>query len=202
MILKPSSLHRPTMPILKQENDIHPADLLDAPHDLAEREQAGACWWCVYTVSRREKDLMRKLASKDIAFYGPVVSKRYRSPNGRLRNSFIPLFANYVFVLADEAERTEMLKTNCVSKCSPVIDQELLVQQLRQIHHVIKSGVPLTVESKLTTGDRVSVSRGPFAGYEGTVIRREGKTRLLLSIQFLDKGVSMEVDEAVLDQVT
>ena len=193
--------HRPTMPILKQENDIHPADLLDAPHYLVEREQAGACWWCVYTVSRREKDLMRKLASKDIAFYGPVVSKRYRSPNGRLRNSFIPLFANYVFVLADEAERTEMLKTNCVSKCSPVIDQELLVKQLRQIHHVIKSGVPLTVESKLTTGDRVSVSRGPFAGYEGIVIRREGKTRLLLSIQFLDKGVSMEVDEAVLDQV-
>ncbi len=187
------------MPILKQENDIYPIDLLSTPEHLAEKEQAGAKWWCVYTVSRREKDLMRKLARKDISFYGPVVSKRYRSPNGRLRNSFIPLFANYVFVLANEAERTVMLQTNCVSKCSPVVDQELLVKQLRQIHDVIKAGVPLTVESKLTTGDRVSVKRGPFAGYEGIVIRREGKTRLLLSIQFLDKGVSMEVDEAVLD---
>jgi len=187
------------MPILKQEDDIHPANLLESPEYLVEREQTGARWWCVYTVSRREKDLMRKLAGKNISFYGPVISKRYRSPNGRLRNSFIPLFANYVFVLANEAERTEMLKTNCVSKCSPVIDQELLVKQLQQIHHVIKAGVPLTVESKLTTGDRVSVSRGPFAGYQGIVIRREGKTRLLLSIQFLEKGVSMEVDEAVLE---
>ena len=76
------------------------------------------------------------------------------------------------------------------------------MKQLRQIHQVVKTGVPLTVESKLTTGDRVSVSRGPFAGYSGVVIRREGKTRLLLSIQFLDKGVSMEVDEAVLEPVT
>ena len=187
------------MPILKQEDDIYPIDLLDAPEYLVEREQAGARWWSVYTVSRREKELMRKLAKKGIAFYGPVVSKRYRSPNGRLRNSYIPLFANYVFVLADEAERTEVLKTNCVSKCSPVVDEELLVKQLRQIHHVVKAGVPLTVEAKLTTGDRVKVSRGPFAGYEGIVIRREGKTRLLLSIQFLEKGVSMEVDEAVLE---
>jgi transcriptional antiterminator RfaH len=187
------------MPILKQEDDIHPVDLLDRPEYLVEKEQSGSQWWCVYTVSRREKDLMRKLAKKDISFYGPVISKRYRSPNGRLRNSFIPLFANYVFVLADEAERTEMLKTNCVSKCSPVVDQELLVKQLQQIHHVIKAGVPLTVEAKLTTGDRVKVKRGPFAGYEGIVIRREAKTRLLLSIQFLEKGVSMEVDEAVLE---
>jgi transcription antitermination factor NusG len=77
-----------------------------------------------------------------------------------------------------------------------------LVEQLRQIHQVIKAGVPLTVESKLTAGDRVSVRRGPFAGYSGVVIRREGKTRLLLSIQFLDKGVSMEVDEAVLEPIT
>ncbi len=190
------------MPILKQEDDIHPANLLDAPELLAQREQAGARWWSVYTVSRREKDLMRKLANRDIAFYGPVISKRYRSPSGRLRNSYIPLFANYVFVFADEAGRTEMLKTNCVSKCSPVVDHELLVRQLRQIHDVIKAGVPLTVESKLATGDRVSVKRGPFAGYEGVVLRREGKTRLLLSIQFLEKGVSMEVDEAFLEPMT
>ena len=190
------------MPILKQESDIYPADLLDTGDCLVERLGRSGRWWSVYTLSRREKELMRKLVGNRIAFYGPVISKRYRSPNGRLRNSYIPLFANYVFVWADDQQRAEMLKTNCVAKCAAVIDQELLLKQLRQIYNVVRAGVPLTVESKLASGDRVSVRSGPFAGYEGVVIRREGKTRLLLSIHFLEKGVSMEVDEAMLQPTT
>ena len=59
--------------------------------------------------------------------------------------------------------------------------------------------IPLTPEAKLESGDLVRVRSGPFADYEGTVVRREGKTRLLLSIQFLEQGVSMELDEAVLE---
>ena len=186
------------MPILKQENDIFPPDLLESNDFLQVTADQGGVWWCMYTISRREKELMRQLTTQAIPFYCPTVNKRYRSPNGRLRNSFIPLFANYVFVFANEIQQTEAMKTNCIAKCSPVIDQELLVNQLRQIFHVVNAGVPLTVEAKLDSGDRVTVRSGPFMGYEGIVIRREGKTRLLLSIQFLEKGVSMEVDEAVL----
>jgi hypothetical protein len=33
------------------------------------------------------------------------------------------------------------------------------------------------------------------------VLRREGKTRLLLAVRFLEQGVSMEVDEGVLEPV-
>lgn len=186
------------MPILKKENDTHPADLMENDDLVLQRMEAGAVWLCVYTQSRREKDLMRKLVKEDIAFYSPVVSKRYRSPKGRMRTSWIPLFANYVFMLADEAQRTESMKSNCIVKFTPVVEQEQLLKQLRQIAHVIKAGVPLTIESRLGTGDRVKVRTGPFAGYEGTVLRREGKTRLLLSLQMMDKGVSMEIDEGVL----
>ena len=64
---------------------------------------------------------------------------------------------------------------------------------------MIEAGVPLMAESRLVTGNRVRVKSGPFKRYEGTVLRREGKSRLLLAINFLEQGVSMEIDEALLE---
>ncbi len=195
--IKPSSFNNAifdskTMPILKREGDIFPNDFLDGDAVLTDTDRQ---WFCIYTMSRREKDLMRKLASLKVAHYGPVIPKRYRSPNGRLRTSFIPLFPNYVFMFGNEEDRYQAMTTNCISRCNVVEDRERLVHDLRQIFHVVDAGVALTPEARLEAGNRVRVKTGPFARYEGTVVRREGKTRLLLSIQFLEQGVSMEMDE-------
>ena len=184
------------MPILKREDDIYPANLLT---DEAMLSQEDLAWWCIYTISRREKDLMRKLASLEVAHYGPVIPRRYRSPNGRLRTSYVPLFPNYVFMLTDEDGRYRAMTTNCISQCNEITDRNQLVNDLRQIQSVIDAGVALTPEAKLEAGNRVRVRTGPFAGYEGVVIRREGKTRLLLALHFLEQGVSMELDEGVLE---
>ena len=186
------------MPILKLEGDIYPDDLLDGEAVLQDGEGR---WWCVYTLSRREKDLMRRLRVFEIAHYAPIIPKRYRSPNGRLRTSYIPLFPNYVFMFTNDAGRNRALTTNCISKCNEISDSDELVRELKQIHEIIKIDVPLTPEAKLESGNFVRVRSGPFAGYEGTVLRREGKTRLLLCIQFLEKGVSMEMDEALLEPI-
>ena len=184
------------MPILKREKDIHPENLLDESGLWQDTERF---WWCIYTLSRREKDLMRRLAAMDIPFYGPVIPRRYRSPNGRLRTSYVPLFPNYVLMLGSEMERHQALTSNCISRCERVTDHEQLLADLRQIHSVISAGVPLTPEARLDSGQQVRVRSGPFANYEGLVIRREGKTRLLLSIRFLEQGVSMEMDEGLLE---
>lgn len=184
------------MPILKREDDIYPENLLADESLLADSRRS---WWCVYTLSRREKEFMRRLVALEVPHYGPMVPKRFRSPNGRLRTSFIPLFPNYVFLFGNDQDRYQAMTTNCVSRCNPVDDSQQLVSDLRQIHSVIDAGVALTPEARLEPGNCVRVRSGPFAGYEGTVIRREGKTRLLLSIHFLEQGVSMELDEGLLE---
>ncbi len=187
------------MPILKREADIFPQNLFENEPLLTDESLV---WWCIYTMSRREKDFMRRLTAQKIAHYGPVIPKRYRSPNGRLRTSFVPLFPNYVFMLGGDEDRVGALTTNCVSRCEMITDRGQLLRDLRQINAVISADVPLTPEAKLESGNHVRVRGGPFAGYEGTVIRREGKTRLLLTIQFLAKGVSMELDEALLEPIS
>ena len=152
-------------------------------------------------MSRREKDLARKLIANQIGCYLPVVPKRYRSPAGRLRTSYVPLFNNYIFLFANDSEKYFCMTTNCISRVQEVKDGPQLVNDLRLIQMAIAEGTPLTPESRIEPGQLVRVRRGPFEGHEGQVIRREGKTRLLLSINFLEQGVSMEVDEAVLDLI-
>ena len=111
------------------------------------------------------------------------------------------MFPNYVFMLGNEQDRIQAMTTNCISNCTIVEDRERLVKDLLQISQIVLADVPLTPEAKLEAGNYVRVKTGPFSGYEGTVVRREGKTRLLLRIQFLEQGVSMELDEAVLESL-
>ncbi|MEM7783866.1 MAG: transcription termination/antitermination NusG family protein [Planctomycetota bacterium] len=185
------------MPILKKEDDIYPLDLLVADNEFVDQDSQKS-WWCIYTISRREKELARQLTKLRIAHYCPTIEKRYRSPKGRIRTSFIPLFANYLFFYGSNEDRFEAMKSNCISKYYPIEDPDQLVGDLRKIKTMVESGVPLTPESRLESGDRVRVKTGPFAKYEGTVIRRDGKTRLLIAIEFLEQGVSMEIDEGLL----
>lgn len=185
------------MPILPQQDDIWPLNLLEensGPLILPDHQ-----WWCVYTLSRREKDLMRKLSEWSIPFYAPLIPKRYRSPAGRLRTSYVPLFPNYVFLWGDPTQRQQAMASNCISRCTEVPDGTALTVDLRQIRTVILEGVPLTPEARLEPGDRVRVRTGPFRNYEGVVVRREGKTRLLLTVRYLQQGVSMQVDEGILE---
>ena len=183
------------MPILPRETDLFPEDLLDSPDYSVD----GRRWWGLYTLSRREKQLMRKLLVLEIPFFGPTISRRYRSPNGRMRESYQPLFPNYVFVCTDESQRYDSLTTNCVSKCVPVFDTTELVKDLRQIRDLIQTGARLSPESRLVAGNKVRVKTGAFSGFEGVVIRREGEVRLLIAVNFTQQGASIQLDDCQLE---
>jgi transcription antitermination factor NusG len=184
------------MPILAQETDIYPEDLFEIAAQATDSE---VCWWALYTLSRREKDLMRRLLALDVPFYCPIISKRNRSPAGRVRTSYVPMFHNYVFIHGDEMQRYQAVSTGCVSKQMRVVDGAELTNDLRQIHGLIQAGVPLSIESRLQAGERVRVRSGPFRDYEGTVLRREGQTRLLVAVNFLQQGASVLLDDCQLE---
>jgi hypothetical protein len=185
------------MPTLAAETDLYPADLLDREDWNATDEER--CWWALYTRSRCEKELMRRLRAMDIPHYGPTIEKRGRTPQGRIRTAFIPLFTNYVFLYGDAIQRYDALTTNCVSRDLPVFDGGQLAADLRQLRQMLVSGVPVTAESKLEPGAHVRVRSGPLAGHEGTVLRRRGETRLLVAVRFLQQGASVQIDECDLE---
>ncbi len=63
------------------------------------------------------------------------------------------------------------------------------------------SGAPLTIERRLSPGDRVRVRSGPLAGVEGTVLRRQGATRLVVAVNLLQQGASVDIDDCLLEPV-
>ena len=89
-----------------------------------------------------------------------------------------------------------------MQKATEVQDAEQLVADLKQIRDLINIGAPLTVESRMESGQRVRVKSGVFAGYEGTVLRREQETRLLVSVQFMEQGVSVKLEDCQLEPLT
>ncbi len=183
------------MPILKREVDIHPDDLLTSPKAVNDP------WWAMYTLARQEKKLMRELLRLDIAFYAPVIERRYRSPNGRMRVSFEPLFGNYVFVCGEEESRYRTVCTGCVSRCMPVPRPLELVEDLTQVKNLIATEAPLSPESRLEPGQRVRIRNGSFAGYEGVIVRREKDIRLQVFVRFMEQGVSVSIEDCQADPI-
>ena len=45
------------------------------------------------------------------------------------------------------------------------------------------------------------VTTGSFAGDEGTVITRRGRNRLLVAVTLLQQGVSLEIDDFMLEPI-
>lgn len=180
------------MPILPGEPDIFPPELFDR---AVEADALGRQWWAMYTMARREKELMRRLLALEIPFYSPLVHKRTRSPGGRVRESHVPLFASYVFVFGDEQQRHQALTTNCISRTLRVPDAAGLVHDLRQIRRLIELDAPLTVEARIEPGRRVRVRAGSMAGLEGTVVKRRGKDWLVVAVEFLQQGASVLLED-------
>ena len=187
------------MPILGKEPDLFPAELLDDPQASAPDGQ----WWVIYTLSRREKDLMRRLRSLNIAHYGPLVPHRTRSPQGRIRTSYLPLFAGYIFVFANEEGRYNTVSTGCVSKCIEVTEHETLLEDLKQVRALEEFGEDLQSEIRPTIGQRARIVRGPLAGKElvGTITQVKSQHRLTILVNFLQQGASVVVDEADLELI-
>lgn len=179
------------MPILAAEPDIFPEDLLGRD-DLTSLEDHR--WWAVYTRSRQEKQLMRSLIGLNISCYCPIVPHRFRSPAGRQRTSYLPLFTNYVFMYVDGFNRHRALSTNLISKTIEVEDGFELTHDLRQIRQLIQSGLPLPVEARLQPGCKVRIKSGPLHGVDGVIVKRQGENFLFVAVNFLQQGALVKIE--------
>jgi len=189
------------MPILAFEPNIFPSQLLDET-ELVETDVAlgDLPWWVFHTKARQEKSLARDLLSREIGFYLPLVPRRLLI-RGRSVHSQVPLFAGYLFVRCSEEDRLRALMTNRVASVLPVVEAEQLRRDLLNIRRLVQTGAPLTVESRLVPNQRVRIRAGALAGMEGTILRRKNELRLMVAVKMLKQGVSLEIDDYLLEPI-
>ena len=185
------------MPILEKETSVFPDALFEEPE--LELGCSDRQWWAIFTKARHEKALARDLLRYEIPFFLPLVAKETRIRN-RVVASHIPLFSGYVFMYGREDERVRSLTTNRISRILPVLDQIQLRNDLSHLYQLIETDAPLTVERRLEPGRRVRIKSGPMKGVEGVITqRRGGQRRLLVAVHFLQNGVSVEIDDFMVE---
>jgi transcriptional antiterminator RfaH len=185
------------MPILEQEPDLFPADLLSGDGAAAG---TGRAWSVLHTKPRQEKSLARELYRRAVPFYVPLVPRRSLI-RGRAMTAYVPLFPGYLFLLANQPERLAALTTNRVVRALPVGNQEGLRHDLQQVQRLIASKQPLTLEGALIPGALVEISAGPLAGLKGKIRRGASGCRFVVEVDFIQQGASILVDEAYLTRI-
>lgn len=194
------------MPILDAERQLFPDNLLTSlaePSEALSDEEGlwqDRTWWVAHTKPRQEKSLARKLEAHNIGFYLPQVPKT-SVIRGRTQTAHIPVFPSYVFIFGNEMDRYTSLTTNRIAHLMTVPDPRQLTRELFNLSRLVTAGAPLTTESRLKAGDRVRVKSGAFAGVEGTVVARRRKCRLIVAVNLIQQGVSIEIDDHLLEPI-
>ena len=106
--------------------------------------------------------------------------------------------SGYLFLLAGPDERVSALATKRVARAIPVSDGAALWRDLKQIHHLIAAGLPLTPEERLSPGTPVEIRSGPLVGMRGTVVRAASGRRFVVSVDFIGAGASVMLDDYML----
>jgi transcription antitermination factor NusG len=177
------------MPILPAEPAVYPATLF-APAAAAED---GLKWWVAHVRPRQDKCLARRLFAARVPFFAPLAPKR-TVVRGRVVVAYVPLFAGYVFFRGSPDDRARVLMTNRAAGVLAVPDQERLWADLRQVAAVLASGRPVFPEDRVEPGAVVRVRAGPLAGLTGVVVRAAGGGRFVVTVEFIRRGVAVELD--------
>jgi len=106
-----------------------------------------------------------------------------------------------VFVFGDRDARGAALATNCASRILVPPDPWEVHRQLYQLYRAEAMGLRLEPEDQLVPGQRVRVTSGPFFGFEGVIIRRITQYRLILTVDFLQRGASLEIYDFELERI-
>ena len=161
-------------------------------------------WCALYTRSRHEKSIAAELQKKSVEAFLPLQAIR-RKWSDRTVTVEEPLFKSYLFVKTDFLGSREVLKTKGAvtfvnASGYPVPIQESVIGSLKA---AVQSGVPLEPFPYIREGDRVYVRAGIFRGMEGFVIRKnDRKCRVVISIDALRASASLEVDAALVENLT
>lgn len=152
-------------------------------------------WYALYTRPRHEKAVSAQLARRRVEAFLPVreVLSRWKD---RRKLVQLPLFPGYVFTRTTLARKRDVVSADGVvcmvnfhGVPAPIPDE-----QIEAVREICLTKLPCDPYPYLTEGRWVRVVRGPLGGLTGILVRKKSKHRLVVSIDILQKSVSVEID--------
>jgi transcriptional antiterminator RfaH len=145
-------------------------------------------WYALQVRGRREKSIARRYRDLGLNSWLPLY-RTDRKWSDRVVRLERPLIAGYVFVQTDARSVAELVRMEGVFRVVGSISNE----EINTFQRTLAAAAdprPCSFEP----GATVTVKRGPMAGQTGTVLRVKNEVRLVLSIEMLNRHVSVELD--------
>jgi transcription antitermination factor NusG len=156
-------------------------------------------WYVVYAITRHEKAVSEQLRQRSIESYLPL----YRAVhywNKRRAEVELPLFPSYIFVRIAAYERLRVLQVSGVVRIvsvngmlASVPDEE--VEALRAALSLRRS----QPHPYFSAGKAVRIKAGPLKGLEGIVVKDKNASRIVVSVDFIQQSVSIELEPCDLE---
>lgn len=154
-------------------------------------------WFAIQTRSRHEKVVRSQLEMRNVETFLPTM-RRVSQWTDRKKEIEVPLFAGYCFGKFTIADRLPVLQSQGVVRLvgsrdrpEPIPDEE--IESLRKL---ISSPSAYVCCPYLREGTSVEVIRGPLQGVKGRLVREARSCRLVLSINLIQRAVTIEIDAA------
>jgi transcription antitermination factor NusG len=154
-------------------------------------------WFALQVRPRSEKGVATQLEGRGYDICLPAQPLR-RQWSDRIKVIEMPLFPGYVFCRLDPSNRLPVLTTPGVVQIvgfgkGPVPVEE---SELAAVQAIVSSGMPVQPWPFLQCGDRVRINHGPLRDVEGILLELRGSYRVIVSMNLLQRSVSVEVDSA------
>jgi transcriptional antiterminator NusG len=164
--------------------------------------QLAAEWYAAYTKHQHEKKAAHLLECKGVEVFLPQqkVIHRWKDRNKTL---FLPLFPGYLFLHSNLRDKFQILNTPGVfflvenaGRACPIPRHEI-----DSIRRIVDSGVQAQAHPFVNKGDQVRICSGPLSGVTGMLTRFKNQYRVVLTVELLQKAVSIEVEIGNVEQI-
>jgi transcription termination/antitermination protein NusG len=160
-------------------------------------------WYAVGVRSRHEFSVTERLVKSGIDAFLPIV-ERIRKWKDRNKVVEFSLFPGYLFVHIPQnnISRLSVLKTPGVVRfIGPTLGEPEPVpaEQINSLKKLLESKEALDPYPYLKDGNRVRINKGPLSGVEGILVGRKGIHNLVLSVDILQQGVSVQVEASIVE---
>jgi transcription antitermination factor NusG len=154
-------------------------------------------WYAVWTRSRHEQVVREQLSRKGMDAFLPTITKWSRWKDRKKQIDW-PLFPGYCFAKFSLDDRLSVLKSSGVvsivsfnGELAPIPEHEI-----DSIRTLIETDLQFDPCPLIKEGMMVEVTHGPLRGVVGRLVRKGAHARLVLAVELIGQGVSVEVDAA------
>ena len=159
-------------------------------------------WFAIRVKSRSEKAAANSLAAYGIEVFAAAAPQR-RVWVDRVRVVEMPLFPGYIFGRFDLSQRRTVEDTAGVASIVRIGNESCPVEdaEIAALRKLIASGTDIHRSPFLEVGAPVRVKHGPLTDTLGTLVQMKNQFRLVISVMILQRAVSVEIDEAMVEPV-